>query len=147
MFLDAFLRVSNAQALTATAVSTSSIDQGVVDPDREIGTGEPIGFGVFVSVAADATTGNETYQFDVVADDDAALGSPTVLSSSIRTAAQLAAGSAHFFEVPIGFPRERYLGMQYTLGGTTPTITLSAYLMPRSLFSILAKAYPKNYTV
>jgi len=146
MILDALLRVSNAQALTVTAVSTSSVDLGVVDPDREIGTGEPMGFGVFVGVAADATTGDETYQVNVVSDDDPLLGSVAVLSERIITAANLAAGAAHFFDLPIGQPKERYVGLQYVLAGTTPTVTVTAYLMPRSLFSLLAKAYPKNYT-
>jgi len=147
MFIDALLRISNAQAITADAVSTSSIDFGVVSPDREIGTGEPMGFAMAVGVAADYTTTDETYTFEVVQDDDVALGSPTVVASYTRLASQLTAGSLHFFPLPQGFPTERYGGMNYNVGGNTPTITVTTWLTSHALFSLAPKAYPKNYAV
>lgn len=149
MFLDAYLRVSNAQALTATAVSTDKIDLGDSTVRRQIGTGEPMGFGMVVTVAADFTTGDETYQFDIVSDEDAALGSPTVHGSFVRTAAQLTAGSLHFFPFPQDQLQlvERYIGMRYTLGGTTPTATVTTWFTTHSLFSLVARAYSKNYAV
>lgn len=147
MFLDALLLVSNSQAVTASAVSTNTIDFGATTVRRRIGTGEPMGFGLAVIVAADFTTGNETYQFDIVQDEDAALGSPVVIASFIRTAAQLTAGSLHFFPLPVNHPTERYLGLQYTTGGTTPTMTVTAWFTTQSLFSVAALSYSKNYVV
>lgn len=145
MYLDALLLVSDAQAVTATAVSTNTIDNGAAG--RTIGTGEPLGFGLAVDVAADSTTGNETYQFDVISSAAANLGSPVVHASYILTAAQLAAGALWFLGLPSGTPTLRYLGLQYTTGGTTPTITVTAWLTARSLFSLTPTHYPKNYAV
>ena len=149
MFIDSYLRVSSSQALTATAVSTDKIDLGAPTVRNQIGDGEAMGFGMAVIVAADFTTGDETYQFDVVSDEDSALGSPTVHASYVRTAAQLTLGSLHFFPFPQDQLQlaERYIGMRYTLAGTTPTITVTTWFTARSLFSLTARAYTKGYTV
>jgi hypothetical protein len=147
MYLDALLLVSNAQAVTATAVSTDKIDLGAVTPRRRIGTGEPMGFGVAIDVAADFTTGDETYQFNIVSDEDPALGSPTVIASFVRTAAQLAAGSLHFLPLPQDFPQERYLGLQFVTGGTSPSVTVTAWLTAHDLFSVAAVHYAKGYVI
>lgn len=146
MFMDALLLVSDAQAVTATAVSTSSIDLSATDVQRQVGTGEPIGFGLTVDVAADHTTGNETYQVDLVSDSDPALGSPTVIASYVLLYSQLTAGAKFFFPLPMGFPAERYIGLQYTVGGTTPTVTVTAGLTLQSMFSKEPVAYPRAYT-
>jgi hypothetical protein len=148
MYIDALLLVSNAQAVTATALATDKIDFGAVTPRREIGTGEAMGFGVQISVAADFTTGDETYQFDIVQDEDAAFGSVVVIASFVRTAAQLALGSLHWLPLPQGFPTERFLSLRYTTGGTTPTVTIGkAWLTSHALFSIAAKSYAKGYVI
>jgi hypothetical protein len=147
MFLDALGLVSDAQAVTADAYSTNTVDLGNVNPDREIGTGEPVGFGLSIDVAADATTGDETYTFIVVQSDNADLSSHDALASYTLTAAQLAAGALFFLEIPIGFPTKRYVGIRYDVGGTTPSVTATAWLTARSMFSKLAKAYARNYTV
>lgn len=145
MYVDALGLVSDAQAVTADAVSTNTIDLG--GTNRKIGTGEEVGFGLAVDVAADFTTGDETYTFEVISSAAANLGSPTILASYTFTAAQLTAGALHFLPIPMGLPTQRYLGLNYNTGGTSPTITVTAWLTARSLFSILANAYPKNYAV
>jgi hypothetical protein len=142
MFLDALLVVSDAQAVTATAVSTNTIDLGNVTPKRQIGDGEEMGFGLQVDVAADHTTGDETYQVDLIQSANADLSSPDVLSSRIISYADLTAGATHFIPIPKGTPTKRYLGLRYTTAGTTPTITLTAWLTTSSLFSL---AKPQNY--
>lgn len=146
MFLDSQTLVSDAQAVTATAFSTNTIDLGAPTPKREIGTGKGLGFGVQVDVAADFTTTDETYQVDIVQSANANLSSPDVIASFIRTAAQLAVGSRHFFPIPPGWPTKQYLGLRYTTGGTTPTVTLTAWFTSQSTFSIEPKTYAKNYT-
>lgn len=143
-FMDALGLVSDAQALTATAFSTNTIDLGAENPS--IGTGEEVGFGISVDAGADITTGNETYTIEVVQSANADLSAPDVLSSRVVVAADLALASLLFVAVPMGTPTKRYLGLRYTLGGTTPLLTVTAWLTARSLFSIAARRYSKNYT-
>jgi hypothetical protein len=147
MFLDALLRVSVAQAVTVTAFSTDKIDLSDVTPRREVGTGEPVGFGMSVGVAADFTTGDETYNIEIVSDDDVAFGSAKVIASYVRTAAELFLGSLHWFPLPMGYPKERYLALRYTTGGTTPTVTVTAWFTAHDLFSISAQNYKKGYVI
>lgn len=146
MYIDTFLRVSAAQAVTATAVSTNTIDLAAVTPRRQVGTGEALGFGLSVGVAADITTGDETYQVNIIQDEDPALGSPVVIAEFIRTAAQLFLGSLHFFPLPQGWPTERYIGLQYVTAGTTPTVTVTAWFTSHALFSLLPQNYAKGFT-
>lgn len=134
MFVDKLLLVSDAQAFSATAFSTDKIDLGAYQTLRNrIGDGEPMGFLVTVDVAADATTGDETYQFDIVHDEDSAFGSPVVIGSWVISRTLLTAGSRWFFPILDYNPRERYLALRLTLGGTTPTITITAALSPASM--------------
>jgi hypothetical protein len=142
--LDALLRVSDSQALTATAVSTDKVPLGAVTPRRRVGSGEPIGFMVSVEVAADFTTGDETYTFQAVSDEDPAIGSPAVLASRAILASALTAGSKHWIPIPPNTPEEQYLALNYVLAGTTPTLTVSAYLVPQSMFDAWMP-YAKGY--
>jgi len=147
MFMDALLRVSNAQAVTVTAVSTSSIDLGNITPKRAIGSGEPMGFAVAVGVAADFTTGDESYQLDLIQSATEDLATPDVILSEIRTAAQLVAGALVWVPIPKGWPTKRFIGLRYTVGGTTPTVTVTAWLTTHSMFSVASEFYAKNYVV
>ncbi len=142
MYLDALLLVSDAQAITATAVSTNTIDLGNVTPKRQIGDGDDMGFGVSVDVAADHTTGDETYTFEVIQSANADLSAPDVLSSRAIVFSDLAAGAAHFLAIPKGTPTKRYLGIRVTTAGTTPSVTITAWLTTSALFSL---AKPQNY--
>jgi hypothetical protein len=146
MYVDALGLLSDAQAVTVDAVSTNTIDLGLVTPQRQIGDGEPIGIGMIVDVAADFTTGDETYVFEVISSAAAALTSPTILGAYTRTAAQLAAGSRHFFPIPPGTPVQRFIGMNYNVGGTTPTITVTAWLTLQSLFDKI-QTYADGFTI
>lgn len=146
MFIDTLLKISAAQALTATALSTSSIDGG--SEIRQLGAGEPMGFALTTDVAADHTTGDETYQVDLVEADDAALTTNlVVIESRILLFSELTAGAKHWIPMPVGRPKRRFFGLRYTLGGTTPTWTATAEFMPQSMFSIDPKHYAKNYVV
>lgn len=125
MFLDSQLQFSNAQALTATADSTNVVDLGV---DQDIGIGKAMAVVITVGVAADFTTTDETYQFQVETDDNAAMTSSTIIGDQTVAAANLTVGDK--VVIPIGFSNERYLQVVYTLGGTTPSVTVDAYLQP-----------------
>jgi len=121
--IDAQLEFSKAQALTATAASTNQIDLGAA---RDVGSGEPMYVVVTVDVSADHTTGDETYQIDVQQDDNSSFSSATTLLSKVITSTDLTAGSLHV--IPLPQNTEQYLRLNYTLGGTTPSVTLNAYL-------------------
>lgn len=141
MILDSLLKFSDAQALTATADSTNVID---LSNDRDIGKGEPMALVVTVGVAADFTTGNETYQFQLETDDNAAFSSATVIGDVTVAAANLAAGDK--VVIPLGHSNERYLQARYVLGGTTPSVTVDAYLQPLSMVDASA-TYASGYSI
>lgn len=146
MILDAQMEFSNAQAVTADAVGTNVIDLAV---DRALGNGEPMGVLFVVEVAADQTTGDEDYTFDVEYASDAAqttarklIGRRVFESGTPTAPAQdadlLVAGYRFVIPIPASSldDSERYLGIRYDVTGTTPTITCSAYLMPLSMCAV-----------
>lgn len=144
MILDALLTVSDAQALTATALSTNTIDLGNPTVKNRIGTGEPMGFLVTLDVAADFTTTDETYSIQAISSAAANLSSPTVLSSVTLVAANRGVGAKIFVPIPKQTPQQRYIGLNYVLGGTTPSATVTASLQPASMVEdqvIYAKGY------
>jgi len=144
MYVDNELKVSDAQALTATAVSTNTVDNA--DALNDISVGEPLVLAVNVSVAADFTTGDETYELQIIQSASANLGTPDVLASRVLTAAQLSASSLHYLPLPPGSVSKRYLGARYVLGGTSPSVTLSAFFQPQSMIQ-KEKVYPDNITI
>lgn len=119
---EARFRLSNSQALTATAVSTDVIDFG---GDFDEGPGEASGVLIIVNTAADFSSANETYQFSLITDDNGAMSSATTLVSSQQFTSGLTAGTRIW--LPLGLANEQFLAVNYTLGGTTPSITCTAY--------------------
>jgi len=130
-FRDAQTQLCSAQAFSTDAVSENTYDTGLAG--RDIAEGEPLAVVITPTVAADATAGNETYQFDVIQDDDAALGSPSIIVSRVIAAALLTVGSRHVIPIPPGAITLRYLGLNFDGGGTTPTITVDAFIVPLSM--------------
>lgn len=143
-YCDAENRLSDSQAVTADAVSTNSFDTGAAAND--IGTGEPLCVDVTIEVAADAATGDETYTFEAIESAAAALTTPTVLASRTIAAATLVAGYNFQIPIPPGAKVLRYLGANYNTGGTTPGITISAFIQPLSMIQQW-KAYDDNITI
>jgi hypothetical protein len=150
MYIDALLRVSSAQAFGAAAVSTSSIDLGVpggvvpsgTPPFREIGTGEPMGFGFQISTSGTVAAS----LVEIISTTDAALTAGILVHAAITIPLAAAlAGTVWFIPLPPGTPTQRYLGLRVTTAGGT--ISGTAWLTSWSLFSLLAKSYAKNYTV
>ena len=124
MYIDAQQLFSDSQALVATAVSTNVIDLG---SDRDIGIGEPLAVVVVVKVAADRTTGDETYTVTVQADDNVGFATPSTVAGPVSLLIY-PAGTKLVIPLPPDKTTERFLRLNYTLGGTTPTVTLSAFL-------------------
>lgn len=126
MLIDVQNVFSDAQALTATAVSTNVIDLGA---DNNVGIGEPMAVVIQLTVAADATTGDETYTAAIKTDSAVGFGSSTTLTTLTITRGD-AAGTQYQYILPKSTDLKRYLRVDYTLGGTTPTVTLDAWLTP-----------------
>lgn len=157
MYLDNDLTFSSSQAITADAVGTNVIDLSVA---RSIGTGEPMCVLFVVEVAADQTTGDEDYTFDVEYATNAAqstgrqlIGRRVFESGTPTAPAQdadlLVAGFSFAIPVPpvSSGEDEQYLGIRYDVTGTTPTITCSAYLVPQSMVEIDKISYANGYTI
>ncbi len=140
MYLDRQNQYSDAQALTVTVASTDIIDHGPLGGEntptsnlsRDLGTGEPMVVMINLTVAADNTTTDETYTATLQTDALSAFGSPTTVGSVLVIPAGSAAGSKFFIDIPIGVAIEQFTRINYTLGGTTPSVTLDARLVPRS---------------
>lgn len=156
MILDAQMQFSDSQAVTADAVGTNVLD---LSQDRSIGNGTPMAVLFVVEVAADQTTGDEDYTFDVEYASNAAqstgrqlIGRRVFESGTPTAPAQDADLLVAGFQFAIPIPptklseSERYLGIRYDVTGTTPTITCSAYLVPMS-FLEQANIYAKGYTI
>lgn len=156
MIIDAHNLFSDAQAVTTSAVGTNVIDLG---SDRSIGNGEPMAVLFTVDVAADQTTNDEDYTFDVEYASNAAqttgrqiIGRRVFESGTPTAPAQdadlLVAGFS--FAIPLPPTKltesEQYLGIRYVTVGTTPTITCTAALMPMA--NIQADVlYPDGITI
>lgn len=143
MFVDSQLEFSDSQALSVTgAVSTNVIDLSV---DRNIGKGEPMAVVITIGVDADVADGNETYQFTLQTSADEVFTSPfDLLTTQAFDGTTLTAG--HVVVIPVGYNNLQYLRLNSVLGGTTPTVTISAYLQPMSMIDG-KDDLPNGYTI
>ena len=115
MITDSFLRVSEDQAVTTTAVSTNTIDLGVAR-DRGEGTALYMNFAL-----TEAFANGTSVTFEVITSASANLGTPTVIGSSaaIATAAlTLGKNIVVRLNPDIAGKGQRYLGARYTVVGT-----------------------------
>lgn len=140
MFIDSQLLLSEEQAVTADAASTNVVDLGV---DQDIGRGEPMAVVFTIDTAADSTTGDETYAFQVRTGSTASPS--TVIAAQTIAAANLTAGSRHV--LPLGFSNERYVAGYYDVGGTSPSVTVTAFLQPMSMIASEDVVYANGYTI
>ena len=116
MITDQLLRVSTAQAVTTTAVSTDTVDLSVA---RDIGEGQDL----FMNFAVtEAFAGGTSTNFEVIIADNAALSSNVQVigaSGAIVTASlPLGTNVAVRLNPLIGSLGKRYLGARYTVSGT-----------------------------
>jgi len=123
---------SDAQNLTSSGVSTNVIDLGAPGTVkgapaalvRDIGKGKPVE--IIVQLDEDAGGTSPTLDVDVQVDTVENFASPTVVAS----AQQKAGGSAgDRIQINCQLPEgtnQRYLRLNYTLGGTSPDYTITA---------------------
>jgi len=127
MFIDALLQFSSsAQALSGagTVASTDTIDLG---QERRLGSGEQMG--VVICVTAAMTGTSPTFQCNIQSDDNSGFSSAANVASS-ATFSTLAVGSRVIIPIPPGVLTERYLRLSYTLGGTTPAVSVKSFVQP-----------------
>lgn len=132
-FIDYQLLLSDAQAITVDAVSESVLDFGSPTVKRRIGTGEPMVVAFQVDVAAIHDDADETYELQLIQSDNADLSNPDILVKETFAYTELAAGKIVYLPVPPGRPTKQYFGAYYNTGGTTPSVTLTAWLAPQSM--------------
>lgn len=118
MYTDKLLRVSAAQAVTTSAVSTDTIDLSVA---RDIGEGNDLYMHFTVDETVTSATGGSTVEFQVIGSTAAALSSPVVLGSSgaiVKT--DLVAGKRVAVRInpQIASLGLRYLGANYVASAT-----------------------------
>lgn len=140
MIIDFDMRFSAAQAVTSTAVGTNSYDLAL---NRAIGIGRPMAVLFTINVAADQTSGDEDYTFQVESATNAAQSAGRQIISSVafesgtptapaKNADLLVAGYRLVIPLTISTLDDtaQFLGIRYVTAGTTPTITVTADLMP-----------------
>lgn len=141
-FLDANTKVSAAQQVTTSGLSTNAIHLADISPHRKIGTGEPIGFGIYITAAG---TNSGSMVIEVHKSANSNLTSATVVSSISLATADLAAGNSFFLAIPPGDGDEEYIGLDYNVTSTVD-VTFDSYLMPQSFFAENT-AYANGYDI
>jgi len=134
MILDNQTLLSDAQAITADAASTNTYDLGAAN--KFVAIGEPLGVFFTIDVAADAADADETYEFQVIQSANANLSSPDILIKTDTTyisRSTLVAGYKLVLPIPPGLVTKRYLGAYYNVGGTSPSVTVTAWIAPLSM--------------
>ena len=142
MIIDAQALFSDAQALgAATSVSTNVIDLG---SDRNAGVGEPMAVVVVIDVALEDGDGDETY---VVTVQSGSTATPTdVIATATMTRGDVA-GTKYVLPLPADGRTDRYLRVNYTLGGTlTAGGTVTTFLQPMSMIQN-DNVYPDGITI
>lgn len=121
MIIDYNLQLSDAQSVTADAASTNVIDLGA---DRDIGPGEDMKIVVSFDVAMGGSS--PTLAVQVQTDDNSSFSSASTVQTS-RTISAAAAGDT----LVMGLPdqNERYIRLNYDVGGSSPTMTVSASIV------------------
>jgi len=126
MIIDKELELSDSQALTASAASTNLVDLGAAG---DLGLGEPMVLVVQCDVAMGGTS--PTLDIKIQKDTVAAFSSAEDVIAYPQLSA-MAAGAQVFLPIPPGSADQQFARAYYTMGGTSPTVTLSAFIVPMS---------------
>lgn len=142
MIIDKLLRFSEAQALTAAAASTNSLDMGSA---RNLGVGQDLYVYLIVDVALTDSGSNSTISVDLYG-DSATTFTPDGQQRLFTVAAAAVAGTAYFAKIsPDMAANYRYLELYYTMNnGDLTTGTVTAGICTEIQKSTI---YPKGYTV
>jgi hypothetical protein len=141
MISDRFATLFDRVALTASS-NGATYDFGAAS--RNIGIGERLRAVLQTLALADGASGDETYSFSLQVDDSPSFSSPTTLGT-ITVPRGTAAGYRAEFQIE-QLSWERYVRVVATLGGTTPSITISAWLTSDMAAPTVLRSYPASYT-
>lgn len=146
-YIDAQNEFSDAQAVTATAISTNVIDLGATNTLKDIGSGEDIYLVVQTEAACTDVGSDATLQVDLLSDSTSDLAtSPTThwTSGSLAFAAFSPAGTKiAAVKLPKG-DYERYLGVKYTVGAGPLTAGAFDAFLTKDVESF--RSYAKGYS-
>ena len=152
MITDAENTLSASQVVTASAVSTNTLDLGP-GATRDIGSGEELN--VYINVEQTVTAaGAATVNFQLITSAAANLSSPTIIGQTDAIPkASLPAGTEIVIPVPrslINKLGQRYFGLQYTV--TTGPLTAGIFsagvvIDAPDNTGLLKKAYPSGFAV
>lgn len=123
MILDKLLMFSEAQAVTASAASTDTIDLGPIDGTRrDIGVGEPLEYWVTTNATATAA-GAATVNVQLQTSPDNSTWTTLTSSGDLALASLVAGRRIVSQKVPQGV--QRYLRVNYVVG--TGPLTAGAF--------------------
>lgn len=122
---------SEGQVVAANGASDNVIDLGAAGTvlgapapiGRDIGKGRPIP--IWISLDADPGGTNPTLDVALEVDDNEAFSTPKTVASAQQLAPGAAGDRVAIFYVPQGAD-ERYMRLNYTVGGTSPSYTVTA---------------------
>lgn len=149
MIMDKFLEFSDAQAVTATAISANVVDlyplgnNTVTNLTRDIGTGEDLYLVVNTLTAATDTGSDATLTITLESDDNTSLSSPTVHYSTAALAfAAFSPAGTNLVKIKLPSGNyERYLGVRYTVAsGPLTAGTFDAFIVKEAQASATYKA-------
>lgn len=128
MIIDAQLALSSAQTLTASGNSQNVLDFGGYQ-NRNMTDGE--GLAVYFNLPVAPASGG-TYQIQTQGADDAAFTVNVTNGNTVtlNSATDYVPGKKGIVSIPALTTQQRYFRLVYTLGGTSPSITINAYLEP-----------------
>lgn len=132
---------SGGQVVTASGASTDVIKSGA-----KLGIGEPMCVVLTLDEEPKESDGNETYTAKVQTDDAAAFGSATDLGEVVTIPRTAAAGTRYVIPIPPNGNAEDYTRVYFTLGGTNPSLTVTARLMPQAAIQNNV-VYPAGNTI
>lgn len=148
MFRDAQDTFSTAQALTVTVASTNILDFG--PQGKNLSPGESMSVVVLVTVAASQVNGNETYAFVLVGADDTGFSVNVTTYDTVTIPRGTAAGVKFVYTIAPLETRaltNEYYKLTYTLGGTSPGVTVTAWMEPTRMIQNANVFYPIGYVV
>lgn len=141
MYVDNNLMMSDAQAVTASAASTKSIDTGLAL--RDIGSGEPVY--LLIKVDTTATSGGTTTVDFALQDsaDNSSFADTGVKVSGIAKATLVAGYQVLAVPLPIGL--RRYIQVYYTVNTNNLTAGAFTATLVKDLQANVAR--PSGFTV
>ena len=118
MYLDAKTELSDAQAVTSTAISSNVIDLGATNTLKDIGTGKDVYLVVSTQTAATDSGSDATLTVTLESDSTANLATSATVHYSTGAMAFAAFSPAGSVLAAVKLPAgnyERYVGVRYTV--------------------------------